>query len=195
MEIIFFQHEILPWTQLHPACFLAWTDRNCPEENRDFSTPNFPTKRETLHPIHVFCIANIYSLDSLCEAIFSSSVFFSLKAPSFWVHCDLNVLFLTGSDGCLSSRLSLPVRSPSTRKRLHLKFPNVSILSSLLGPYTTPWTKNTWIAVILSNIYLCFGHVSCSAHDLFLNVSCSGMYWFYCKQNICLSLKKDWDQL
>ena len=37
--------------------------------------------------------------------------------------CDLNVRFLTGSDGCLSSRLSLPVRSPSPRKRLHLKFP------------------------------------------------------------------------
>ena len=73
--------------------------------------------------MHVVCIANIYSLNSLCEAIFSSSVFFQLKAPSFGVHCDLNVRFLTGSDGCLSSRLSLPVRSPSPRKRLHLKFP------------------------------------------------------------------------
>ena len=49
---------------------------------------------------------------------------YSSKAPSFWVHCDLNVRILTGSDGCLSSRLSLPVRSPSSRKRLHLKFPN-----------------------------------------------------------------------
>ena len=122
-DLFFFQHEILPCTQLQPACFLAPTDRNCPEEKRDFWTHNFPPKRETLHPIHVVCIANIYSLNPLCEAIFSSLVFFQLKAPSFWVHCDLNVRFLTGSDGCLSSRLSLPVRSPSPRKRLHLKFP------------------------------------------------------------------------
>ena len=114
----FFQHEILPCTQLHLACFLAWTDRNYHEENRDFWTH----KWETLYPIHVVCIANIYSLNPLCKAIFSSLVFFQLKAPSFWVHCDLNVLFLTGSDGCLSSRLSLPVRSPSPR-RVHLKFP------------------------------------------------------------------------
>ena len=34
---------------------------------------------------------------------------------------------MTGSDGCLSSRLSLPVRSPSPRKRLHLKFPSVCL--------------------------------------------------------------------
>ena len=48
-----------------------------------------------------------------------------IKGAVTWVHCDLNVLFLTGSDGCLSSRLSLPVRSPSPRKRPHLKFPNM----------------------------------------------------------------------
>ena len=33
---------------------------------------------------------------------------------------------MAGSDGCLSSRLSLPVRPPSSRKRLHLKFPIAS---------------------------------------------------------------------
>ena len=144
-----FQHEILPCTQLHPACFLAWTDRNCPEENRDFWTHNFPTKRETLHPMHVVCIANIHSLNSLCEAIFSSSVFFQSKAPSFGVHCDLNVRFLTGSDGCLSSRLSLAVRSPSPRKRLHLKFPffsraTGSFVSSATGRHGLRTKYNDW---------------------------------------------------
>ena len=74
-DLFFFQHEILPCTQLQPACFLAPTDRNCPEEKRDFWTHNFPPKRETLHPIHVVCIANIYSLNPLCKAIFSSLVF------------------------------------------------------------------------------------------------------------------------
>ena len=75
--------------------------------------------------MHVVCIANIYSLNSLCEAIFSSSVFFQLKAPSFGVHCDLNVRFLTGSDSCLSSGF----HCLSGRRRPE----NVSILSSLVN--------------------------------------------------------------
>ena len=53
-----------------PHVFLAWTDRNCPKENRDFWTHNFPRKRETVHPIHVVCIANIYSLNSVWSHIF-----------------------------------------------------------------------------------------------------------------------------
>ena len=61
----FFQHEILPCTQLHPACFLAWTDRNYHEENRDFWTH----KWETLYPIHVVCIANIYSLSDWLQRL------------------------------------------------------------------------------------------------------------------------------
>ena len=74
--------------------------------------------------MHVVCIANIYSLNSLCEAIFSSSVFLQLKAPPLGVHCDLNVQFLTGTDAasvpgflCLSGRC---------------RPENVSILSSLM---------------------------------------------------------------
>ena len=43
--------------------------------------------------------------------------------PSSWVHCDLNVRILEGSDGYLCSRLALPVRSPSPRKCLYLKLP------------------------------------------------------------------------
>ena len=61
----FFQHEILPCTQLHLACFLAWTDRNYHEENRDFWTH----KWETLYPIHVVCIANIYSLSDWLQRL------------------------------------------------------------------------------------------------------------------------------
>ena len=45
------------------------------QKKSEFLTHDFPTKRETLHPIHVVCTANINSLNSLCEAIFSSSVF------------------------------------------------------------------------------------------------------------------------
>ena len=41
------------------------------------------------------------------------------------IHCDLNVRILAGSDGYLSSRIALPVRSPSPRKRLYLKFPTI----------------------------------------------------------------------
>ena len=143
-DLFFFQHEILPCTQLHSACFRAWTDRNWPKENRDFWTHNFPTKRETLHLIHAVCIANVHSLNSLCEAIFSLR--YSPKAPSFWVHCDLNVRILTGSDGCLSSRFSLPVRSPSPRKRLYLKFPS-------FAPYVTAailvYLKNETAAILV----------------------------------------------
>ena len=64
-----------------------------------------------------------------------------IKAPSFWVHCDLNVLFLTGSDGCLSSRLSLPGRSPSPRKRLHLKFPNNLSTTASFFNWLMKWPK------------------------------------------------------
>ena len=37
----------------------------------------------------------------------------------------LNVRILEGSDSNLCSRLALPVRSPSPRKRLYLKFPTI----------------------------------------------------------------------
>ena len=50
----------------------------------------------------------------------------SSKALSFLsIHCDLNVRILAGSDGYHSSRIALPVRSPSPRKRLYLKFPTI----------------------------------------------------------------------
>ena len=45
VEIICFStrnSEILPCTQLHPAFFRAWTDRNCPKENLDFWLMIFP---------------------------------------------------------------------------------------------------------------------------------------------------------
>ena len=41
------------------------------------------------------------------------------------IHCDLNVRILAGSDGYLSSRIALPIWSPSPRKRLYLKFPTI----------------------------------------------------------------------
>ena len=118
-DLFFFQHEILPWTQLHPACFLAWTDRNCPEENRDFWTHNFPTKRETLHPIHVVCIANIYSLNS-----------------SFWVHCDLNVRFWRGATA--ASVPGFLYQSGRCRPE------NVSILSSLMRWLWMKFSTQFW---------------------------------------------------
>ena len=41
------------------------------------------------------------------------------------IHCDLNVQILAASDSYLSSRIDMPVRSPSPRKRLYLKFPTI----------------------------------------------------------------------
>ena len=41
------------------------------------------------------------------------------------IHCDLNVPILAGSHSYLCSRIALPVRSPSPRKRLYLKFPTI----------------------------------------------------------------------
>lgn len=48
----------------------------------------------------------------------------------FWVHCDLHVRILERSDGCRSSRLALPVRSPSPRNSS--LFPQAAIETNVL---------------------------------------------------------------
>ena len=46
-------------------------------------THNFPTKRETVHPIHVVCIANIYSLNSVWSHIFLFDILLGRRPSEF----------------------------------------------------------------------------------------------------------------
>ena len=68
----------------------------------------------------------------------------SSKAPSSWIHRDLNVRILEGSDGCLCSRLAPPVRSPSPGSSLMLQcWRRTGHLPSFFVPPRDIWQFNS----------------------------------------------------